>query len=36
VKKGLLKSNPKKEETEEVEGIEELEPEEVVNLEEIR
>lgn len=34
VKKGLLKPNPKKKE-EEVEGIEELEPEEVVDLEEI-
>lgn len=35
VKKGLLKPNPKKEETEQGEGIEELEPEEVVDLEEI-
>jgi hypothetical protein len=35
VKNGLLKPNPKKEETEQVEGIEELEPEEVVDLEEI-
>lgn len=35
VKKGLLKPNPKKEETEQVEVIDELEPEEVVDLEEI-
>ncbi|KAF5460659.1 hypothetical protein F2P56_020514 [Juglans regia] len=35
VKKGLLKPNPKKKENAEAEKIEELEPEEVVDLEEI-